>query len=372
MRILHVTDCFLPQMGGIETQVSGLALHQAERGDDVAVFTTTLPASGRIGATRAHLGTPGSTVDIYRLARRMPGGIPVHPNSPRHAAALAARLRPDVIHVHMGGAAPSSQFSIRRLAVSAPTVLTVHSVWTRAVAATYRALSAVSRFPGWGVTLSAVSDLAAQPVRAATRLPVHVAGNGIDLAPWRATPLPHDGVHIVSATRFAPRKRVIPLLQILRSAAAMLGPDHRLTATIAGEGPGLEEAHAFLAEHGMTGWVRLAGRLNPAELSNLYRTADVYLAPVVLEAFSIAILEAQAAGLAIVCRSQSGAAERLTDGVDGLTRHDDEGLAHAVAQLALDDALLRTIRSHNAANPPPYAWADVLKRTDEIYWIAGA
>ena len=88
MRILHVTDCFLPQMGGIETQVSGLALHQAERGDDVAVFTTTLPASGRIGATRAHLGTPGSTVDIYRLARRMPGGIPVHPNSPRHAAAL--------------------------------------------------------------------------------------------------------------------------------------------------------------------------------------------------------------------------------------------------------------------------------------------
>ncbi len=68
----------------------------------------------------------------------------------------------------------------------------------------------------------------------------------------------------------------------------------------------------------MADWVDLPGRLDSAGLRELYRHADAYLAPVVLEAFSIAVLEAQAAGLAVVVRSQSGAAERLTHGVDAL------------------------------------------------------
>ena len=32
MRIAHVSDCYLPRTGGIETQVRGLALAQAARG----------------------------------------------------------------------------------------------------------------------------------------------------------------------------------------------------------------------------------------------------------------------------------------------------------------------------------------------------
>jgi glycogen(starch) synthase len=48
MRILHLTDHYLPALGGIETHVAALASRQAARGDDVTVLTSTAAtADGR-------------------------------------------------------------------------------------------------------------------------------------------------------------------------------------------------------------------------------------------------------------------------------------------------------------------------------------
>lgn len=366
VRILHVTDCYLPMLGGIEVQVSQLAAHQAES-HDVAVFTTTMPGPGGQGRSREAHGP----VDVYRAAARMPLGMPVHPLAPRHLRELADRLDPDVVHFHMGGTAPSVQCSLRSVG-DRPSVLTIHSVWTPAVSAAYRALAAVSGFPEWGIQLSTVSELCARPVEAATRTPVMVVGNGIDVEAWRLEPIPHDGVHLVSATRFAPRKRIGALLRVLRSAGDELGPGAPLRATIAGDGPQLESARAWVRRHGMEDWVHLPGRLDRAGLQELYRRSDAYLAPVVLEAFSIAVLEAQAAGLAVVVRSQSGAAERLTDGVDALVADDDDALAAAVVALVRKPGLLESITARNRSTPPPYDWDDVLARTAAVYDAAAA
>lgn len=366
VRILHVTDCYLPMLGGIEMQVSQLAAHQAES-HDVSVLTTTLPADGRPGRSREAHGA----VDVYRIAARMPFGMPVHPLAAPHLRDLVGRLDPDVVHFHMGGTAPSVQSALRA-GGDRPAVLTIHSVWTPAVSRAYRALAWLTRFPDWGIQLSAVSELCARPVAAATGTPVMVVGNGIDVATWRTTPVPHDGVHVVSATRFAPRKRVGALLRVLRAARAELGEAAPLRATIAGDGPELARARRWVRENGMADWVDLPGRLDSAGLRELYRHADAYLAPVVLEAFSIAVLEAQAAGLAVVVRSQSGAAERLTHGVDALLADDDAALAAAVVRLVREPGLLGAITAHNRATPPPYDWEDVLERTAAVYDAAAA
>ncbi|MGM0385053.1 MAG: glycosyltransferase family 4 protein [Actinomycetota bacterium] len=366
MLILHVTDCYLPLLGGIEVQVSQLAAHQAGS-HEVAVFTTTMPGPGGQGRSREAHGP----VDVYRAAARMPLGMPVHPLACRHLRELADRVDPDVVHFHMGGTAPSVQCSLRSVG-DRPTVLTVHSVWTPGVSASYRALSAITRFPSWRIQLSTVSELCARPVEAATGTPVMVVGNGIDIDAWRLDPLPHDGVHVVSATRFARRKRIGALLRVLETARDQLGPGAPLRATIAGDGPQLESARAWVRRHGMEGWVHLPGRLDRAGLQELYRRADAYLAPVVLEAFSIAVLEAQAAGLAVVVRAQSGAAERLTDGVDALLADDDAGLASAVVRLVREPGLLEAITARNRTTPPPYDWDDVLERTARVYAAAAA
>src|SRR5659263_339049 len=92
VRILHVTDCYRPMMGGIETQVSHLAAHQA-RDHEVAVFTTTAAHPGAHGRSREQ----HDDVYVYRVAARMPLGIPVHPCAPRHLRDLIGRLDPDAV-----------------------------------------------------------------------------------------------------------------------------------------------------------------------------------------------------------------------------------------------------------------------------------
>jgi glycogen(starch) synthase len=178
-------------------------------------------------------------------------------------------------------------------------------------------------------------------------------------------------VHAVYAARFAPRKRVLPLLEALRQTRELLGERAgELYVTIAGEGEELGKARAFLEANEMTGWVSLPGRLSREQLKELYRRADVYLAPGVLDAFSVASQEAQAAGLAIVSRSQSGAAELVTEGVEGLLADDDEAFAAQLARLVREPELLERIVTRNRTVPPLTAWDAVVAAHDEVYALA--
>lgn len=377
MRILHVTDSYLPTLGGIEAQVSMLAREQRGAGDDARVLTSTPAFRGQHGRS---LEVDEHGVRVYRLAARVPGGFPIHPFPLHHAATLLGRLRPDVLHLHIGGLTPVTQAVLARYAARVPAVVTVHSVWDERVTLPfYRGLDALVSWSRWPVVLTGVSELAAGRVRRAAggAAPVRVLRNGVDVSRWLGDPAarrprgPEHPVHAVTAGRFVPRKRMLPLLAALRQARGLLPPELSLRVTVAGEGPQLAEARSYLRTHGMT-WVDLPGRLTRARLVELYHDADVYLAPGTDDAFSVAVQEAQAAGLAIVSRSQSGAAELLTDGVEGLLADDDDALARAVARLVRDRDLLSAITAHNRSVPPTTAWPAVLVATREAYRLAGA
>jgi glycogen(starch) synthase len=371
MRILHVTDCYLPLLGGIEVQVSSLAREQHRAGHDVAVLTATPARPGHHGLSREVDGG----VPVYRMAARVPSGAPVHPWPLPHARRLLARLRPDVVHLHVGGLTPSTQaiaLLVRRLGL--PAVVTVHSIWGPVAVRAYAVADAAVGWSRGGFVLTTVSELAAGHIRrAAPTADVGVLRNGVDAAWWRRPPLPREGdaVHVVAAGRFAPRKRMLPALEVLRRTRELLPASARLTATLPGEGPQLAQARAFVAEHGL-GWVDLPGRLSREELAELYRRTDVYLAPGVDDAFSVAVVEAHAAGPAVLTRSQSGVAEVVADGVGGLHADDDEAMARALARLVTDGALLARIVEHNRTSPPPTAWPSVLAAADAFYARAGA
>ncbi|MFC8922358.1 glycosyltransferase family 4 protein [Cellulosimicrobium sp. NPDC057127] len=375
MRIVHVTDCYLPLLGGIETQVARLAQQQAAAGHDVAVVCTTPARPGAHGVTVERV----DEVTVHRLAARVPGGYPVHPRAPHHVARVLESARPDVVHLHMGVLTPSTQASLRTVVrAGLPAVLTVHSVWGSA----QRWFSALDRIVGWSrwpVLWSAVSELTAAPLRriVGDRGEVAVLHNGLDLDAWRvprterADRMEVSAVHVVAATRFAPRKRVLPLLEVLRDAAGRV-PAGALHATVAGDGPELAAAHRFVAEHGLRDVVSLPGRLTATELKRLYARADVFAAPAVEEAFGIAALEGQAAGLVVLTRSQSGVAERLTDGVDALLADDDPGLTDALVRLATEDGLLERMVAHNREVPPAAGWPTVLAEVESAYARAAA
>jgi glycosyltransferase involved in cell wall biosynthesis len=385
VRITHVSDTYLPLLGGIEAQVSRLAGQQAAAGHEVEVITTTPASPGAHGVSTA----VQDDVTVHRIAARIPGGWPIHPRSTAHVtarlrAAIARGERPDVVHLHMGVLAPTAQATLRPVTrLGLPAVLTVHSVWGAAWRL-FAAADAVVRWSRLPVRWSAVSELTAEPLRrlvgpgaGAGAADVAILPNGLDLDAWRvprterAARPEGSAVHVVSAARFAPRKRMLPLLTAAADAASRL-PAGALFVTLAGDGPERAAARRFVAEHGLRDVVSLPGRLTGTELNRLYARADVFAAPAVAEAFGLAALEAQAAGLTVVTRAGSGVAERVVDGATGLVVPDDAGLASALVRLATEPGLLDGLLVRAATPPSGVAWPEVLAATERAYKEAAA
>ena len=166
--------------------------------------------------------------------------------------------------------------------------------------------------------------------------------------------------------RFAPRKRVRPLLGMLRQVRD--SSPERVSATVFGDGPLLAAAQLQSARD--SGWLDLAGRVSRPELASAYAAADLYLAPTHLEAFGIAALEARAAGLPVVAIASSGVADFIEDDVNGLLAADDADLVAAARRLVADDALRQRIRAHNLATPPDQQWPHVVGQALAQYELA--
>lgn len=356
MRIVHVSDVYLPRLGGIEVQVRSIAVAQQMRGDDVTVITATP------GGPSEDAG-----VEVVRLDANLPFETPIHPRGVTLIREQLQRLHPDVVHIHAGVISPFAWMGIAA-AHEWPTVVTVHSMWTPLQQQAFRvALRGEHEF-----VLTSVSTVAAQSVQRATSLPVLVTPNAIDSAPWRAlAPVPHTGVHIVAALRFAPRKRAVSLMTILRDARRLMPAGTQVRATIAGDGPLLSRARRLVVDEGLD-WVHLVGRVPRSELPALYAGADIFVQPTAAESFGLAALEARAAGLAVVGRSGSGLSEFIMDGLNGFLCSDDKAMAQALARLVAEPALLQRFREYNRMSPPLHTWAHALECLDIAYAAARA
>ena len=103
---------------------------------------------------------------------------------------------------------------------------------------------------------------------------------------------------------------------------------------VVGDGPARAEVEASLAAL-PSGRVRRLGALKPQALPPIYAAADLYLWPALHEAFGMAFLEAQAAGLPVVAGRERGVPELIRDGETGLLPSPGDGAAFAAAVRAL-------------------------------------
>jgi glycosyltransferase involved in cell wall biosynthesis len=378
VRIIHISDCFAPRTGGIETQVLGLAQRQRAAGHEVTVLTAT-PA-GRDVSDGLLLDEAGNSqgesvggVPVIRIASRMPFDLPVHPNTRTHVLRYLRFARPDVVHVHAGSLSPFAWGGIRAARQGRiPIVVTVHSMWDAVSREGNRLLA---RTP-WGfdtdsrVVVTAVGSLAAQRVREALGHDVMVLPNGIDPGEWRVSRMPADSevLRVVSVLRMAPRKRALPLMGVLHQAITRTAGG--ITATLIGDGPELGRVRRYVERNELGGFISCVGALPRTRIRAHYATADVFAQASVRESFGIAALEARTSGLAVVARSQSGTSDFVHDQVEGLLAKDDQGLVDALVALHSDRPLLDSIIEHNCAVPPDQAWPSVLDRVQQAYDMA--
>ncbi len=385
MRIVHVSDCYPPRTGGIETQVRDLARAQVGAGHEVHVLTATPLGDGRAEAGARAAGpdadartagrhtAPDDGVQVHRLGTRLPFDLPVDPAGHAAMGAFLDRLPPDVVHVHAGVLSPFA-FDGARAALSRglPLALTWHCMLD-GVVPVLRAAVRHSRWADAPVAVSAVSHAAAERVREVFEQRVDLVPNGTDLAWWAppAGPVPVPPLRAVATMRLAPRKRGPALVAVVEDAVAQVGHD-ALRVEIVGDGPMRAPMERAVHRRGLADVVTMHGRLPRERLRDLYGGAHVFLAPAALEAFGIAALEARTAGLVVLARRGTGVEEFVTSGVDGLLVDDDAGLVRALARLVHEPAALAALQAHAREVRPVFGWSHTLAAADELYARARA
>ena len=95
--------------------------------------------------------------------------------------------------------------------------------------------------------------------------------------------------------------------------------------------------------------VRFAGAVPHAELPATYASADLYLWPAINEAYGMAFLEAQAAGLPVVAGRTGGVPAVVADGVTGVLTPIGDAAAFAAATARLLDDPKERVRLGKAA-----------------------
>jgi len=101
---------------------------------------------------------------------------------------------------------------------------------------------------------------------------------------------------------------------------------------VAGDGSARREVEAAL-EQAAPGRSRFVGSLGARELAEFYAACDLYAWPAVNEAYGMALLEAQAAGIPVVSRATRGVPDVVVDGRTGLLSKDESGFATALREL---------------------------------------
>jgi colanic acid/amylovoran biosynthesis glycosyltransferase len=112
---------------------------------------------------------------------------------------------------------------------------------------------------------------------------------------------------------------------------------------VVGDGEHLEPTAFAIGDLGLGDSVQLLGARPAEEVRDLLAWADAFVHPSLTEAFGVAVIEAQAMGLPVVCTDAGGLPENVGHESTGFVvpRRDPMAMAERLAQLAGDAALRR-------------------------------
>ncbi|WP_116453384.1 glycosyltransferase family 4 protein [Blastococcus litoris] len=335
-----------------------------------SALVTEAPAGARVSAWSAW------HADV--AAARVPGaGEPRRLALPRRALTLAwehgvgpAPRGVDLVH------APTPLFPPRR---GRPLVVTVHDAvpWTHPETLTPRGArwhrAVIERAGRLAdavvVPTSAVADELARHVP--LRRPPVVVGEGVS----RALDAPPDaeeraaalglpeGDYVLTLATIEPRKG----LDVLLAAMAGTGAPH-VPLLVAGQpGWGGVDVHERAAALGLTGRVRLLGRLSDADLAVVLGRAAVLAAPSRAEGFGLPVLEAMAAGVPVVSSDAPALAEVGGGATVTVPVGDGAALAGALAEVLGSPSLRASLADAGRARAGAFSWEGAARTLWETY-----
>jgi len=252
----------------------------------------------------------------------------------------------------------------------------VHSVWWQVAFAT-RLATLPFGFGRMRAVWSGVSTVAAGHVRR-TLLGVNevsVVPNLVDTDWWRPDePVDDnsDALRMILVGRLKKRKHIDEFIDVLAAVRERVPTDTKVQVNAVGEGPRRQDLQDQLERQGLADWVTLLGHRSLEEVRRLLHEADVFIAPSRQESFGIAALEARSAGLPVLGYRNTGLADFVADGVDGLLVADAAAMVDAIVTLLGDRDRLRRLRAAALSTPPPIRTQDAARAVEQLYARARA
>ncbi len=173
-------------------------------------------------------------------------------------------------------------------------------------------------------------------------------------------------------SRFVKEKGIYELLGAYKAIVRSF-PDTKLI--MAGDGEERERMEAWVQEHGLEGRVEFPGFLRDTEKAKVLLNSEFFIFPTYYgEGCPISLLEAMAAGQAIVTHGAGGIPDIFVDGENGilLDHVSVETVQHAIEKLLGDDVLTEKIKVHNQRQAWERYEADVMTQEMENYYRLAA
>lgn len=203
----------------------------------------------------------------------------------------------------------------------------------------------------------------------------YVPGVGVDLkrfsrhqpreAVRAALGIAPDAVFILSVGELIARKNY----DVAIDALSALDPRLKVDFCIAGIGDKEDELRQHIRDKGLAGKVRLLGFRD--DIPDLLHAADVFFFPSLQEGLPVAVMEAMACGLPIVCSRIRGNTDLIDEGLGGylVDPTDTAGFTQALTQ-CINGACNVDMAAYNQKKITAFSEEAVLQRMAEIYRAA--
>ena len=353
MRILIVSEIFLPTHGGVPVAIAHLATSLVRDGHVVRIITTaTTFRGGRVNLEQ---------MDGYEVARVRSVPYPidpanyritVHPN--KVVKKLIEEFKPDCIHFHSPwGALHNAAINVARKH-HIPTVVTNHTMqenltfnvqWAGAVGR--KIAGYVMQWMAYNINktdfMTAPTEMALDLFgRDRLKIPAKAVTNGVDTT-WYSPDIDSTEVlkkldidptarYFVSIGRLSGEKRIDMLLDAF---AIVYAQDPSAQLLIAGKGPLRERLETQVQDLGLSKAVRFLGYVSDEEKRALLQHARTYVNPCPAELQCIVAMEALACGTSIIVADAGAVPELCESGKNGLIFHypDIQDLAEKMLKL---------------------------------------
>jgi glycosyltransferase involved in cell wall biosynthesis len=170
---------------------------------------------------------------------------------------------------------------------------------------------------------------------------------------------------------FAVHKNVRLLLAAYTYVAQGLGPDVPLV--LAGHTPAawgtprFPDLPGYIAEIGLTSYVRWIGPVDEADKPALYRMASVFVFPSRYEGFGLGPLEAMASGTPVVACTASSIPEVVGDAAFLVDPGDSRAMGGAILSLILEPDHAALLRRRGLARAREFSWRRTAEATLAVY-----